>query len=82
MAQILNYAKDQKIYDKVQQTLLMNKIEVFNKIGFKESDTIFIRTDLNSYNSYVNKPRIYDLMAKNKIVLKFINYENIELNII
>ena len=71
----LNYAKTMDKYDKVQQILLINSIEAFEKNKTKTSRTLFVNSDFVSYNNYINKPRIYDMMAKNKIVIEFHNYE-------
>ena len=57
------------------EVLLIDRMEKFESISNKESNCIFIISDLNSYSKYINKPRLYDNMAKQKIVIKFINYE-------
>ena len=75
LLELFNHAKSMELYDKVQQILLIDRMENFASISHKESDTIFITTDLISYSKYINKPRLYDLMAKQKVVIKFINYE-------
>lgn len=75
MLEVFNHAKDMELYDKVQQILLVDRMESFLEISSKESDTIFITSDLMSYSKYINKPRIYDIMSKQKTVIKFINYE-------
>ena len=64
-----------ELYDKVQQVLLVDRMEKFESISNKESNCIFIISDLSSYSKYINKPRLYDNMAKQEIVIKFINYE-------
>ena len=43
-----------------------------------ESNKIFVNIDYESYNKYINKPRMYDMMDRNKIVLEFQNYSNID----
>lgn len=77
----LNYAKTMDKYDKVQQILLVNSIEAFEKNKTKTSKTLFVNSDFVSYNNYINKPRIYDMMAKNKIVIEFHNYEKKDMSI-
>lgn len=75
MLELFHHARDMELYDKVQQVLLIDRMEKFESISNKESNCIFIISDLNSYSKYINKPRLYDNMAKQKIVIKFINYE-------
>ena len=70
------------LYDKIQQILFLNKIVNFDNINSKESNRVFAKIDLNSYKNYINKPRIYELMEKNNLVVKFVNYENIHLSTI
>ena len=38
-----------------------------------------VNIDYDSYVNYVNKPRIYDMMSRNKVVIEFKNYENKDL---
>lgn len=82
MMQLLNHAKDMELYDKVQQILLVNRMEAFCEVSTKEANTIFITSDLMSYSKYINKPRIYDMMSKQKTVIKFINYEKKDISFI
>lgn len=82
MLEVFNHAKDMDLYDKVQQILLIDRMESFLEISSKESDTIFITSDIMSYSKYINKPRIYDIMAKQKTVIKFINYEKKDISFI
>ena len=71
---ILNYAKETSKFDKVQQVLMINGLSEFEQISTKESNWVFINIDFESYNKYINKPRIYDMMSRNKVVIEFKNY--------
>jgi len=71
----LRYAADTKRYDKLQQNLFTNCIDSFIAIHTRESNVGFINVNLSSYQSYVNKPRIYDAMNKIKLVLELHGYE-------
>ena len=82
MLDVFNHAKDMELYDKVQQILLVDRMESFLEISNKESDCIFIISDLTSYSKYINKPRIYELMSKQKVVIKFINYEKKDISFV
>jgi EAL domain-containing protein (putative c-di-GMP-specific phosphodiesterase class I) len=72
--EFLNYTKDVDKYEKIQQLLLINGIDTFEGISIRESDILFVNIDLTSYDKYINKPRIYDMMKKSKIVVCFNNY--------
>ena len=76
---MLEVAKDYNDYDKLQQVLFTNAIEQFENVVNRESNMIMVNIDYNSYVNYVNKPRIYDMMARNKVVIEFKNYENKDL---
>lgn len=76
---LLEVAKDYNDYDKLQQVLFTNAVEHFENIVNRESNIIMVNIDYDSYVSYVNKPRIYDMMARNKVVLEFKNYDNKDL---
>ncbi|MEG2311048.1 MAG: EAL domain-containing protein, partial [Clostridia bacterium] len=78
--EFLNRAKDVDKYDKLQQIMLINGIETFEAVQDKESKTLFVNSDLLSYDKYINKPRVYDMMAKNNIVIEFHNYEKKDFN--
>ncbi|MDD2376066.1 MAG: EAL domain-containing protein [Clostridia bacterium] len=71
----LRYAADTKRYDKLQQNLFTNCIDSFVAIHTRESNKSFINVNLSSYQSYVNKPRIYDAMNKIELILEFHGYE-------
>lgn len=77
--EFLNYTKDIDKYEKVQQVLLINGIDTFEDISIRESDILFVNIDLTSYDKYINKPRIYDMMKRNKIVVCFNNYDRKDL---
>ena len=76
---LLEVAKDFNDYDKLQQILFVNAIEQFEKIVNRESNVIMVNIDYDSYVNYVNKPRIYDMMARNKVVIEFKNYDKKDL---
>lgn len=69
------YAKDVNKYEKLQQVLLINGIEDFEDLTSKEANRVFVNSDYTSYEKYINKPRLYDMMSRNKIILEFQNYE-------
>ena len=73
---LLNYSKKVGKFDKIQQVLMINNITEFENVENKESKTVFVNIDFESYNKYINKPRIYDMMSKNRIVIEFKNYSN------
>lgn len=75
---LMNYAKKGSKFDKIQQVLMINAISDFEKVDSTESNKIFVNIDYESYNKYINKPRMYDMMDRNKIVLEFQNYSNID----
>lgn len=72
---LLNRSKDIGMFDKIQQIMFINGIEDFEKIQSKEAKILFVNTDLSSYEKYINKPRLYDMMDKNNIVIEFENYD-------
>lgn len=76
---LLEVAKDYNDYDKLQQVLFTNAVEQFENVVNRESNVIMVNIDYDSYVNYVNKPRIYDMMARNKVVVEFKNYENKDL---
>lgn len=76
---LLEVAKDYNDYDKLQQILFTNAVEQFENVVNRESNVIMVNIDYDSYVNYVNKPRIYDMMARNKVVIEFKNYENKDL---
>lgn len=75
-----NYAKETNKYEKLQQTLLISGIENFETISSKEANKLFVNADFKSYEKYVNKPRLYDMMGRNRVVIEFQNYEKIEID--
>lgn len=72
-----NYAIETNKYEKLQQMLLINGIENFETISSKEANRLFVNSDYTSYEKYINKPRLYDMMGRNKIVIEFQNYEKV-----
>lgn len=73
-------SKDYSKYDKVQQLLFVNSIENFQSVKSNKNERVFVQIDINSYIKYINKPRLYDLMDKNKIVIEFTGYDKISLS--
>lgn len=71
----INYTNQIGKYEKIQQIMMINSIESFENNSQREADLLFVNCDLNSYEKYVNKPRLYDMMSRNQIVLEFQNYE-------
>lgn len=75
----LKYVEDTKRYIKLHQVLFTNCIDNFIAIHTKESKRAFININLESYESYVNKPRIYDAMGQIQLVLELHSYEKYDL---
>ena len=75
--QIIRKAKEYGKYDKLQQMLFVNALERFNELKGKREIIEYINIDAKSYQSYVNKARIFDLVDKNKIVFEFNNFETL-----
>lgn len=82
IVKVFNYSLDIGKYDKLQQILFVNGIDNFSVISSKESNILFINTDITSYEKYINKPRIYDMMMKMKLVISFNNYEKKDITIV
>lgn len=74
-----NRAIEKGKYEKIQQVLLINGIETFMTITTKDVNRLFINADFRSYQKYANKPRIYEMMNKTKIVIEFQNYEKVDI---
>ncbi len=74
------YANNMGKYEKLQQVLLINGIEDFEDLLEKESKRIFVNSDFTSYEKYINKPRLYDMMSRNKVIIEFQNYEKRDFN--
>ncbi|MEG0873339.1 MAG: EAL domain-containing protein [Clostridia bacterium] len=81
VVEFLNYTKDVGKYDKVQQVLLVNGIDAFESVKTKEAKTLFVNSDLMSYQKYINKPRLYDMMGRNNIILELHNYDKKDLTV-
>ena len=71
----INYTNQIGKYEKIQQVMMINSIESFEHLLEKEANLLFVNCDIKSYEKYVNKPRLYDMMARNKIILEFQNYD-------
>ena len=76
----INYTNEIGKYEKIQQSMMINSIENFENLAVKEANIGFINIDFNSYQKYINKPRIYDMMGRGKIVIEFQNYEKKDFN--
>ena len=57
--------------------LFVNALERFNDLKGKQDIIEYINIDVKSYQNYVNKARIFDLLDKNKVVLEFNNFETL-----
>lgn len=79
ITKFLRYAKNTDKYDKIQQMLFLNAVEKFEIIETRQANNIFVNIDLESYEKYINKPRIYDMMQRVQINLELHNYESIDL---
>lgn len=82
---ILKKSKDFKKYDRVNQLVFINSLDTFEKIKFSNKTLGFVNIDLESYDKYVNKGRIFDTLDDRNIVIAFYNYSkynNTKLNII
>lgn len=75
--QIIRKAKEFGKYDKLQQMLFVNALERFNDIKGKQDIIEYINIDAKSYQNYVNKARIFDLIEKHKVVFEFNNFESL-----
>ncbi len=75
----LRYAETKDKYNKVQQMLFIHGLETFSDIKEKEANNINVNINLKSYEMYVNKPRIYELMDKCKVTLELHGYERYDL---
>ncbi|MEG1142631.1 MAG: EAL domain-containing protein [Clostridia bacterium] len=71
---ILKYAFNSNKIDKIEQILFLNCIQEY-VVNKKDVNTVFVNINLNSYESYINKPRIYDFMNKVELVVEFTGYE-------
>lgn len=75
--QIIRKAKEFGKYDKLQQMLFVNALERFNDVKGKQDLIEYINIDAKSYQNYVNKARIFDLIENNKVVFEFNNFETL-----
>ena len=80
IAEIINYAQNTDRYDKLQQTLFINAIENFSANLCKEAELVFVNIDISSFNKYINKPRLYDLMQSKRFGVDFQGYERENIN--
>lgn len=75
--QIIRKAKEFGKYDKLQQMLFVNALERFNELKGKQDIVEYINIDVKSYQNYVNKARIFDLVDKHNVVFEFNNFETL-----
>jgi len=75
--QIIRKAREFGKYDKLQQMLFVNALEKFNDISVKQEIIQYVNIDVRSYQNYVNKARIFDLIEKNRVVFEFNNFETL-----
>ncbi len=73
--ELLRYAEEKGKKEMIEQALLLNAIESFEEIEDKESQKAFFNISIKSFESYVNKPRIYDAMNRFEAVLEFSHYD-------
>ena len=57
--------------------LFVNALERFNDVKGKQDLVEYINIDAKSYQNYVNKARIFDLVDNNKVVFEFNNFETL-----
>ena len=76
---LIKYAEETSQYTKVQQMLFINGLESFTGITLRESNRVNVNIDMTSYEKYVNKPRIYELMDKSKVTMELHGYERYDL---
>ena len=76
---LIKYAEETSQYNKVQQMLFIHGLESFAEIKLRESNRINVNIDILSYEKYVNKPRIYELMDKSKVTMELHGYERYDL---
>lgn len=79
MEKFLKYTEDNKKFNKLQQIFFIDGIDNFSSINTKESNKVFININLQSYEKYVNKPRVYDAMNKFKLIVEMHGYEKYDL---
>lgn len=80
--QIIRKAKEFEKYDKLQQMLFINALNRFKELQPSPNLTEYINIDARSYKNYVNKSRIFDVVAGRKIVIDFNNFEMLSNNVL
>lgn len=73
--QLLLKAREEGKYDKIQQLLFVNTVTNGIKEKKDLNSYILVKMDIESFESYNNKNRIYDMMDKNNIIISFENYD-------
>lgn len=69
---VLLKGKELQKYDRILQLLLINTLEAYSSLKTKTIG--FLKVDLPSYETYVNKSRIFDVLDDVKIIMEFNNY--------
>ena len=78
ITQIIAYSLEIEKFQKLQQAMFINAIERFSATDKKEVNRMFISVDLESFENYANKPRIYDMMDKTAVVVSLKNYQKMD----
>ena len=76
---LFSYAKANGKYNKLEQAIFIANIEKFTEIDQNVSNKAFVNIFLKSYEDYINKPRIYDVMGKVELVIEIHGYEKYNL---
>lgn len=75
MQQIYRKARELDKYNKIQQMVLINSINQYKHISKIGRFEAHFSIDIDSYDSYINKPRLFEMAADNEIVIGFSNYQ-------
>ena len=76
----LEYARTAEKEIAVEQALFINAIDSFEKLKYKEANRAFFNLSVESFDKYINKPRIYDAMNRFNLVLDLKNYEKYQVS--
>ena len=79
ITRIIDYSKEMGKYERLQQAMFIHSIEKFAEVEKREINRIFVNIDISSFDKYANKPRVYDMMDKNKIVVELKNYQKLDI---
>lgn len=78
ITRIIDYSREMGKYDRLQQAMFIHAIEKFAEVEKREVNRLFVNIDVSSFEKYANKPRIYDMMDRNKIVVELKNYQKLD----